>query len=471
MPLVLYDTLSRRKVPFEPVVPGRAGIYFCGPTVYSEPHLGHARGPVVFDVLRRWLEHEGLAVRLVMNVTDVGHLTDDADDGEDKLEKRAALERLEPMEVAEKYFWAYFDAMARLGVRRPSVVPRATGHIVEQIELTKELLTRGLAYRAGGSVYFDVSAWRDYGQLSGRDPGEQVEGTRVDVRGDKRDPRDFALWKAAEGGHLMRWPSPWGDGFPGWHLECSVMSTKYLGDEFDIHGGGLDLVFPHHECELAQARAAGKPFARIWLHWNMLTLNGEKMSKSKGHVVELAPLFEAHEPLAVRFHLLRSHYRSVSDFADDALTASAHGLQRLRQSYAAWRAAPPAPPSPDAWREARERFAAAMNDDLHTPEAVAVLFDVAREANRSLERADHGAVHAAAELFDELLDGVLGVPMTSAADDGSLMAGVTELLLEQRQAARKRRDFESADAIRDRLGELGLAVEDTPDGPRWRRSG
>jgi cysteinyl-tRNA synthetase len=471
MPLVLYDTLSRRKVPFEPVVPGRAGVYFCGPTVYSEPHLGHARGPVVFDVLRRWLEHEGLAVRLVMNVTDVGHLTDDADDGEDKLEKRAALERLEPMEVAEKYFWAYFDAMARLGVRRPSVVPRATGHIVEQIELTKELLARGLAYEAGGSVYFDVSAWGDYGQLSGRDPGEQVEGTRTVVRGDKRDPRDFALWKAAEGGHLMRWPSPWGDGFPGWHLECSVMSTKYLGDEFDIHGGGLDLVFPHHECELAQARAAGKPFARVWLHWNMLTLNGEKMSKSKGHVVELAPLFELHDPLAVRFHLLRSHYRSVSDFADDALTASAHGLQRLRQGYAAWRAAPAAPANADAWREARDRFAAAMNDDLHTPEAIAVLFDVAREANRALERGDHGAVHAAADLFDELLDGVLGVPMSSTTDDGSLMTGVTELLLEQRQAARKRRDFESADAIRDRLAELGLTVEDTPDGARWRRSG
>jgi len=470
MPLVLYDTLSRRKVPFEPVVPGRAGIYFCGPTVYSEPHLGHARGPVVFDVLRRWLEHEGLAVRLVMNVTDVGHLTDD-DEGEDKLERRAALERLEPMEVAEKYFWAYFDAMARLGVRRPSVVPRATGHIVEQIELTKELLARGLAYESGGNVYFDVSAWRDYGQLSGRDPGEQVEGTRVEVRGDKRDPRDFALWKSAEGGHLMRWPSPWGEGFPGWHLECSVMSTKYLGDEFDIHGGGLDLVFPHHECELAQARAAGKPFARIWLHWNMLTLNGEKMSKSKGHVVELAPLFEAHEPLAVRFHLLRSHHRSVSDFADEALTASAHGLQRLRQGYAAWRAAPAAPANPEAWRDARERFAAAMDDDLHTPEAIAVLFDVAREANRALERADHGAVHAAADLFDELLDGVLGVPLTSAADDGSLMAGVTELVLEQREEARKRRDFANADAIRERLAELGLTVEDTADGPRWRRSG
>ena len=470
MPLVLYDTLTRQKVPFDPVVPGRAGIYFCGPTVFSEPHLGHARGPVVFDVLRRWLEHRGLVVRLVMNVTDVGHLTDDADEGEDKIARRAALERLEPMEVAEKYFWAYFDAMDRLGVRRPSVVPRATGHIVEQIELTQELLARGLAYEAGGSVYFDVSAWDDYGQLSRRDPSEQVEGTRALVRGDKRDPRDFALWKRADSGHLMRWPSPWGEGFPGWHLECSVMSTKYLGDEFDIHGGGLDLVFPHHECELAQARAAGKPFARIWLHWNMLTLGGEKMSKSKGHVVELTPLFGRHDPLAVRFHLLRSHYRSVSDFADDALVASAQGLQRLRQGYAAWRAVPVAPAAPDAWREARERFASAMDDDLHTPEAIAVLFDVAREANKALDRGDHGAVHAAADLLDELLDGVLGVPPAAKGDDGVLMAGVTELLLEQRQAARKRRDFDSADAIRERLAELGIVVEDTADGARWRRS-
>jgi cysteinyl-tRNA synthetase len=406
-----------------------------------------------------------------MNVTDVGHLTDDADEGEDKLARRAALERLEPMEVAEKYFWIYFDAMARLRVRRPSVVPRATGHIVEQIGLAQELLARGLAYEVDGSVYFDVRSWDAYGELSGRDPDHQVEGSRVEVRGDKRDPRDFALWKRAEPSHLMRWPSPWGEGFPGWHLECSVMSTKYLGDEFDIHGGGLDLVFPHHECELAQARAAGKPFARVWMHWNMLTLGGEKMSKSKGHVVELVPLFERHDPVAVRFHLLRSHYRSVSDFADDALTSSAQGLQRLRGAYAAWRAEPPAAPASDPWGDARARFAAAMDDDLHTPEAIAVLFDVAREANRALERGDAASAVAAADLFDDLLDGVLGVPPSVRADDGDRMGGVTDLLLEQRQAARLRRDFGASDAIRDRLAELGIVVEDTPDGARWRRSG
>lgn len=476
MPLVLYDSLSRSKQPFRPIVPGHVGIYFCGPTVYSEPHLGHARGPVVFDVLRRWLEHQGLSVRLVVNVTDVGHLTDDGDQGDDKLAKRAALERLEPMEVAEKYFWIYFDAMDRLGVRRPNVVPRASGHITEQIELTQALLDRGLAYEVNGSVYFDVSEWRDYGELSGRDPQQQLEGTRVEVRSEKRDPHDFALWKRAEPEHIMRWPSPWGHGFPGWHIECSVMSTKYLGDEFDIHGGGLDLVFPHHECELAQAKAAGKPFARTWMHWNMLTLDGEKMSKSKGHVVDLSELLRLHDPMAVRFHLLRSHYRSLSDFAPDALEASTQGLARLRQAYAGWRAALDAA----AWSQegsgtdplegARRRFSEALDDDLHTPEAIAVLFETVREGNRALEARELGVVAAAARLFDDLFIGVLGVsPQAGQADQAALLSGVTSLLLEQREAARRRRDFGSADAIRDRLAELGIVVEDTADGARWRR--
>ncbi|TVR88156.1 MAG: cysteine--tRNA ligase [Trueperaceae bacterium] len=470
MPMHLYDSLKRRLEPFEPLVPGHVGIYVCGPTVYSEPHLGHARGPVVFDVLRRWLERQGNTVRYVSNITDVGHLTDDADDGEDKLARRAKLERLEPMEVAEKYFWAYFDAMQRLGVRRPSIVPRATGHVTEQIALTQELIDRGLAYEAGGSVYFDVSAWSAYGELSGRDTSELVEGTRVEVRSEKRDPRDFALWKRAEREHIMRWPSPWGEGFPGWHVECSVMSTKYLGDEFDIHGGGLDLVFPHHECELAQARGAGKPFARYWLHWNMLTLGGEKMSKSKGHVVDLATLFEQVDPMVVRFHLLRSHYRSLSDFADEALQASAAGLKRLRSAYASWPSRAGSGTPAEAWTTSRERFAAAMDNDLNTPEAIAVLFDVARDANKARDAGDLGCAAAARSLFDDLLIGVLGVDVVGASEhDHALLDDVVQLLLEQRQLARKRRDFAAADAIRERLADLGVTVEDTPDGARWRR--
>ncbi len=470
MPMHLYDSLKRRLVPFEPLVPGHVGIYVCGPTVYSEPHVGHARGPVVFDVLRRWLERQGNTVRFVTNVTDVGHLTDDGDEGEDKLAKRAKLERLEPMEVAEKYFWTYFDTMRRLGVRRPSIVPRATGHITEQIALIEELIANGLAYEAGGSVYFDVSAWSAYGELSGRDPSELVEGTRVEVRSEKRDPRDFALWKRAEREHIMRWPSPWGEGFPGWHVECSVMSTKYLGDEFDIHGGGLDLVFPHHECELAQARGAGKPFARYWMHWNMLTLGGEKMSKSKGHVVDLAELLEQVDPMVVRFHLLRSHYRSLSDFADEALQASAAGLKRLRSAYASWPSHAGSGTPAEAWTTARERFAAAMDNDLNTPEAIAVLFDVARDANKARDAGDLGCAAAARSLFDDLLAGVLGIDLTGAREqDQALLGDVVQLLLEQRQLARKRRDFAAADAIRERLADLGVTVEDTPDGARWRR--
>ena len=475
MTLELYNTLTRQKEQFVPVVPGRVGMYMCGPTVYSEPHLGHARGPVVFDVLRRWLEHEGFVVRLVTNVTDVGHLTDD-EQGEDKLQRRAKLERLEPMEVAEKYFWSYFDAMAAMNVRRPSIVPRATGHIPEQIELVQELIDAGHAYRRGGNVYFDVSSYEPYGELSGRDPDELIEGTRVEVRADKDDPRDFAVWKEAEPGHIMRWNSPWGPGFPGWHLECTVMSTKYLGDEFDIHGGGLDLVFPHHECELAQARAVGKPFARTWLHWNMITLQGEKMAKSKDHFVTLADLFARHDPIAVRFHLLRSHYRSVSDFSDDTLVSSAQGLRRLREAHAAAKAAAgDAEPDPAPFKGFRADFAAAMNDDLNTPRAIAALFDAARETRKGLDEGAGPAFAAgAAALFEELLEGVLGVPVASAADSSEArraLEGVVALLLEERQWARARRDFASADRLRDRLAELGIAVEDTPEGSRWKLVG
>ncbi|MEJ2668329.1 MAG: cysteine--tRNA ligase [Deinococcales bacterium] len=469
MALEFYNSLTRRKEAFQPVVPGRVGIYMCGPTVYSEPHLGHARGPVVFDVLRRWLRHSGLRVRFVSNVTDVGHLSD-VEEGEDKLQQRAQLERIEPMEVAEKYFWAYFDAMARLNVQRPDVVPRASGHIIEQIELTRALLDGGYAYVKDGNVYFDVSAFEPYGELSGRDPDELVEGTRVEVRSDKDDPHDFALWKKAEAGHIMRWPSPWGEGFPGWHLECSVMSTKYLGDEFDIHGGGLDLIFPHHECEIAQARAAGKPFARVWLHWNMITLAGEKMAKSKNHFVTLAQLFERYDPIAVRFHLLRSHYRSVSDFSDASLTASDQGLKRLRDSYRALGDGDETPEAGAFGRE-RERFAAAMDDDLNTPQAVAVLFDAAREINRRLEQGASGAYRAAGrKLFEELLGDVLGIPPVGdvVGEERGLLSGLIGMLLDERQRARDRRDFEAADALRARLDELGIEVEDTPEGSRWK---
>jgi cysteinyl-tRNA synthetase len=472
--LQLYNTLTRRKEPFTPLTPGHVGMYLCGPTVYSEPHLGHARGPILFDVLRRYLEYLGLRVRLVTNVTDVGHLTDDADDGEDKLLRRAKLEQLEPMEIADKYFWAYFDAMAKLGVRRPDITPRATGHITEQIAMTQDLLERGLAYERGGNVYFDVSAWRAYGELSGRNVDELVEGTRIATRSDKDDPRDFALWKRAEGGHLMRWPSPWGEGYPGWHIECSVMSTKYLGDAFDIHGGGLDLIFPHHECELAQAKAAGKPFARVWLHFNMVTLEDEKMAKSKGHFVTLEELFSRFDPIAVRFHLLGTHYRSVSDFSEASLRASAQGLRRLQEGYAALARAVKGAEGDDtgAFAPYRERFEAAMNDDLNTAQALAVLYDALRETNAALARgADQETLRAAKRFFDDLAGGVLGLLGTAsdAQHDADLLDSLIELVSAQRQEARLRRDFATADALRERLARLGIVLEDTPDGVRWKR--
>ena len=471
MSVQLYDSRRRTKVPFEPVTPGRAGIYFCGPTVYSEPHLGHARGPVVFDVLRNWLEHRGFEVRLVSNVTDVGHLTDDADEGDDKLAKRAKLEQLEPMEVADKYFWKYFDAMKALNVRRPDITPRATGHIGEQIAMTQDLLDRGLAYEANGSVYFDVSAWDRYGELSGRDPDELEEGARIEARSEKDDPRDFALWKRAASDHIMRWPSPWGEGFPGWHIECSVMSTKYLGDEFDIHGGGLDLIFPHHECELAQAAGTGKPFARTWMHWNMMTLEGEKMARSKNHFVTLAELFERNEPAIVRFHLLRSHYRSVTDFSAEGLMSSQQGLVRLRETLAAARqkAGGAEPGAADDLEPFERDFADAMDDDLNTPQAIAALFDAARHVNRRLDDADAAWAARAADRLALGLEGVLGVRAAAPRGDDALLGSVLDVLLRQRDEARLARDFATADAIRDELAELGVVVEDTAEGSRWKR--
>ncbi len=480
----LFNTQTQSVEPFAPVN-GHVGIYVCGPTVYSEPHIGNARGPVFFDVVRRWFEHEGLRVRYVSNVTDVGHLTDDADEGEDKLAKRAKLEQLEPMEIAEKYFWRYFDAVGALGVRRPDIIPRASGHITEQLEMTQTLLERGLAYERGGNVYFDVSAWGGYGELSGRKADDQQEGTRVEVRGDKDDPRDFALWKRAEAGHIMRWPSPWGEGFPGWHLECSVMSTKYLGDTFDIHGGGLDLIFPHHECEIAQAKGAGKGFANYWLHWNFLTFGGEKMAKSKG-ALALSELIAQHGGTALRFHLLSAHYRSVSDFSDESLHASKQGLRRLQDTYTELTRRTDAQPDAEADVQAgtprddpfapyRDRFAAAMNDDFNTPQAVAVVFDVSRDVNAALSKnPDAGFVAAAKAFFDETARDVLGIVGEqadgSAEDDTALLDGLIELVNEQRQGARLRRDFATSDAIRDRLAALGVALEDTPEGVRWKRS-
>ncbi len=478
MEFYLYNTMTREKEPFRPRVEGHVGIYVCGPTVYSDAHLGHAKSAVAFDTLRRWLLHLGYRVRYVSNVTDVGHLTDDADQGEDKIQKRAKLERLEPMQVADKYFWRYFEDMAALNVLKPDITPRATGHIVEQIELTKELLKRGFAYEREGSVYFRARKWPEYGKLSGRRLEDQAAGARVGVREEKEDPRDWALWKRAEPEHLMRWPSPWGEGFPGWHIECTVMSLKYLGEGFDIHGGGIDLQFPHHEAEIAQAEAAGHAFARYWMHNNHVLLGGEKMAKSTGNFVTLRELFERVEPLVVRFYLLQSHYRSVTDFTDEGLKAARRGYFRLLDAYREVRrrlkAAPPGghPELEAALAELRARFAEAMNDDLGTPEALAAFFTFLPVLNRALAgEVGADALAAVEAAFAELGEGVLGLFPRRVLEErlsGPALEGLLELVLELREEARRRRDFALADRVRDRLAELGVAVEDTAKGPRWK---
>ena len=478
MPFYLYDTMQRKKVEFVPATPGHVGIYVCGPTVYSDAHLGHGRAAVVYDVLRRWLMHEGYKVRFVSNVTDVGHLTDDADEGEDKIAKRAKLERLEPMEVADKYFWRYFEDTGALNVAKPSITPRASGHIIEQIELTKELLQRGYAYEVNGSVYFRAAKWPDYGKLSGRKLEDQQAGARVEVRGEKEDPRDWALWKRAEPEHIMRWPSPWGEGYPGWHIECSAMSLKYLGEGFDIHAGGIDLQFPHHECEIAQAEAAGHAFARYWMHHNHVLLNGEKMAKSTGNFITLRELLEKHEPMVVRFYLLQSHYRSVLDLTDAGLEAAAKAYFRLLEAYRSLRAEAERaregrlPALDEALDQLERDFADAMNDDLGTPEAIAALFSFLPELNKALAAGEgRESLVRAREALERLGEGVLGLfppRVLEARLEGPLLEGLIELLLEQREAARQRRDFATADAIRARLADLGVIVEDTPQGAKWR---
>ncbi|ULH16195.1 cysteine--tRNA ligase [Deinococcus sp. KNUC1210] len=475
----LHDTMQRRKVKFEATTPGRVGMYLCGPTVYSDAHVGHAKKEVAFDVVRRYFTHLGYQVRYVSNITDVGHLQNDSDDGEDKIAKRAALEQLQPMEVAEKYFWSFMDDMARLNVLRPSIQPRATGHIGEQIELIQELIARGHAYESNGSVYFDVRSWPNYGVLSGRKLDDQEEGTREEVRSEKRDPRDFALWKLAEPSHIMRWDSPWGQGFPGWHIECSAMSLKYLGEGFDIHGGGLDLEFPHHEAEIAQSEAAGHPFARYWMHNNMLTIGGEKMSKSKGNFTTLQDLFGRLDPMVVRFLLVSSHYRSITEFSDDAFVSAQNGYKRLSDALQeVERRLKDAPQHDDAALIAkvqahRETFEKAMRDDFNTPEAVAALFGLTRDVNAALGgTVGKAGLEAAQAAYHELGGEVLGLfaeGQASAQDDTAKLDTLMELVLQARQSYRLNKQYAESDALRGRLAEVGLTIEDTKDGPRWKK--
>ncbi len=503
--LTLYNTLSRQKESFEPLHPPLVGLYLCGPTVYNDAHLGNARGPIVFDVLTRYLRHLGHQVRYVRNITDVGHLVGDGDEGEDKLAKAARAQQLEPMQVAQHYTVRYRQAMSALGCLPPDIEPQASGHITEQISLIEEIMGRGLAYEAHGSVYFDVPKYNaeglNYGRLSGRVVEELLAGTRAELAGqdEKRSPQDFALWKNAAPEHLMRWPSPWGMGFPGWHLECSAMSRKYLGAAFDIHGGGLDLMFPHHECEIAQNEASDTPGtgARFWLHNNMLTVNGQKMSKSLGNFITLneffqggsAALSQAYSPMTLRFFFLQAHYRSPIDLSDDALQAARKGYRKLMNglrlldkllamSAEAERATVPTPselarPGPPSAEQQLRNLAAKpfefFNDDLNTPRALAALFDLLKRFNTlattpaALAEVSAEAVAEAAAAYRAVVVDILGLrdePRASAEELLTLALGFY-------QEAKSEKAYDKVDQIRSALKTQGIVIKDTKTGVEW----
>jgi len=490
MALQLYNSLTRKKEEFKPINEGRVGMYVCGPTVYGHAHLGHAKSYVSFDLLVRYMRYLGYSVTYVQNITDVGHLTDDADQGEDKIAKAAAKEHKHPMAIAEYYTRSYFEDMDKLNCLRPDISPRATGHIIEQIELVKTLLEKGYAYESAGSVYFDISKFAEYGKLSGRNVEDMQAGARVEVSEEKRNPADFALWKKAEANHIMQWPSPWGAGFPGWHLECSVMAMKYLGKTIDIHGGGLENQFPHHECEIAQSEAAnGVQFVRYWIHNNMVTVEGQKMGKSLNNFINLKQAFtgehdrltRAYDSLAIRQLILNSHYRSPLDFSDAALHAAQSGYDRITEAVKKIRTAAQTAADGDIdakvasqLDELRGKFETAMNDDLNTSVALSVIFEFVKLVNSLLETdSTKTTLTAVEELMSKLGGDVLGIipdeyPGT-ASGDTDMLDGLVNMLIEQRANARANKDFAASDAIRDKLDAIGVTLEDKPGGvTTWR---
>lgn len=482
--LVLFNTLSRQKETFTPIHPGYVGLYVCGPTVYGDPHLGHARPAITFDVLFRYLEESGYRVRYVRNITDVGHLEADADSGDDKIAKKARLEKLEPMEVVQRYTDSYHTYMDLLNVRKPSIEPRASGHIIEQQQMARKILESGYAYESEGSVYFDVEKYDQefhYGTLSGRVLEDLQTATReLDGVQEKRNPFDFALWKKASPEHLMRWPSEWSDGFPGWHLECSAMSTKYLGEEFDIHGGGMDLLFPHHECEIAQSRIAnGKHSVKYWIHNNMITINGQKMGKSLGNFITLGELFsgkhemlhQAFSPMTIRFFILQAHYRSTLDFSNEALQAAEKGCQRLMKGYDTLQELTSASTSTVDIAQLENRCAAAMNDDLNTPVLIAHLFDGVKMINRLAEAKESLTpedLTKLKDLFDTYILRILGLQAENKDQSrDTLTPALIELLLRLRQEAKEAKDYVRADQIRDQLTALGITLKDSKEGTSY----
>ena len=492
-PFFIYNTLSRQKELFKSQTEGRVGMYVCGPTVYGDAHLGHARPAITFDLLFRYLRHQGYQVRYVRNITDVGHLEHDADEGEDKISKKARLEQLEPMEVAQYYTNRFEKAMDELGCLRPSIEPRASGHIIEQQTLVKEIMDNGLAYESNGSVYFDVEKYDKlyrYGILSGRSLENVKDASReLSGVGEKRNQADFALWKAAQPEHIMRWPSPWSEGFPGWHCECTAMGRKYLGNHFDIHGGGLDLVFPHHECEIAQAVASqGEQMVRYWMHNNMITIDGKKMGKSYNNFITLPQFFDgshplltqAYSPMTIRFFILQAHYRSTVDFSNDALQAAEKGFARLMEGWRNLkRLAEGQKVKGQAFiemkyvEELREKMYEAMNDDMNSPIVISHLFDACRVINQLINRQasiQAETVAALGDLFGTFSFDILGLCEDTANGNKQreeAFGHVVDMLLEQRQQAKADKNWALSDQIRDNLAGLGFEIKDTKDGFAW----
>ena len=481
MSLKIYNTLTRKKEEFVPVNEGRVGIYVCGPTVYGHPHIGHAKSYISFDLVVRYFKHIGYKVKYVQNITDVGHLTDNADEGEDKIIKKAREDQLDPVEIAEHYAWSYFDDMDKLNVLRPNVQPRATGHIIEQIELVKELISKEYAYEITGNVYFDVSKFKDYGKLSGRKLDELQAGARVDVNTEKRNPYDFAIWKKAEPEHLMKWPSPWSVGYPGWHLECSAMSMKYLGETFDIHGGGLENQFPHHECEIAQSEAAtGKPFVKYWMHNNMVTVDGQKMGKSLGNFINLKDAFKNYHPLVIRFFILTSHYRSQLDFSDQALTAAQTGFNKLNKFFNSVKQIVEKVEDKTGAitinvENYYKQFIDFMNDDFNSSRAIASLFDLSKEVNQMIQ-ADSYSLKNMKEV-DEFIQQAAGDVLGLIADDieeekeknEDIDDELISILIELRKTLRSENNYKLADHVRDEMTKLGIVLKDTKDGTEYEK--
>jgi cysteinyl-tRNA synthetase len=480
----IYNTLTRKKELFVPLHAPHVGIYVCGPTVYGDPHLGHARPAITFDVLFRYLQHAGYKVRYVRNITDVGHLEHDADSGEDKIAKKARLEQLEPMEVVQYYLLRYQDSMRALNVLPPGIEPHASGHIIEQIALVQQILDNGYAYVSEGSVYFDVVKYdkdHHYGMLSNRNIDDMLTTTReLEGQEEKRNPLDFALWKKAQPEHIMRWPSPWSEGFPGWHCECTAMGKKYLGEHFDIHGGGMDLIFPHHECEIAQAVASqGSDIVHYWMHNNMITINGQKMGKSLGNFITLEQFFtgnhpaltQAYAPMTIRFFILQAHYRSTVDFSNEALQASEKGLERLLETYDRLQKLKPSAASTVDVKGLRERCEEAMCDDMNTPVVISSLFD----ASKAINTVSDGNGTISAEDLEELkatfacfAEDILGLRKEAGAGESNdAYKKAVDLLLNIRLQAKQNKDWATSDKIRNELTSYGFTVKDTKDGFEW----